>query len=162
MVTDRIVHEGSDCAIALCNDVVIQVWEGPAHHHALKTMLAALQALKVREFASRRLFSLHIVAVTASAPDAEGRAIAAKFLEHLDLHVNVTEGTGFRASLIRMVILGILILSGVRAKHEVTPTLDAGIDALIAGGCRASRSELEEAVRTLREKLSARRAAARS
>lgn len=159
MSIDRIFHQGHDCAIALSDDVLIQIWEGPAHHDVLKIVLSALQSLRRGPFAARKLFVLHVVAETASPPDRAGRAIAAKFLEHFDLHVNVTEGTGFRSSLIRSAILGIMMLSGTRAKNEVTPSVDAGIDKLIAAGCHADRGALTEAVRALRETLPSRRGA---
>jgi hypothetical protein len=154
---DRIFHQGHDSAVALCDDVLIQIWEGPAHNDVLKIVLGALQSLRRGPFAARKLFVLHVVAETASPPDAQGRAIAAKFLEHFDLHVNVTEGTGFRASLIRSAILGILMLSGTRAKNEVTASVDAGIDALVAAGCDAKKADLVGVVRELREALPARR-----
>lgn len=160
MSIDRIFHQGRDCAVALQGDVLLQIWEGPAHNDVLRIVLSALQSLKRGPFAGRKLFVLHVVAETASPPDGPGRAIAAKFLEHFDLHVNVTEGTGFRSSLIRSAIVGILLLSGTRAKNEVTPSVDAGIDKLVAAGCHATRSELTEAVRELREALPVRRGGA--
>lgn len=74
--------------------------------------------------------------------------------------MNVTEGTGFRSSLIRSAMVGISLLSGTRAKYEVTPSVDAGIDALVAAGCHAEQSQLIDAVRELRDALPVRHSGA--
>lgn len=150
MAVDRVFHQGRDAAVALCGDVLIQVWEGPAHHDVLRTVANALQSLRRNEFSERRLFVLHIVARTASPPDAEGRQIAARFLGLFDHHINVTEGTGFRAALIRSALIGIALISGHRTDHVVTASLDAGLDALAKAGSRTRLADLADAVRTLR------------
>jgi hypothetical protein len=153
MPIDHVFHQGRDCAIALCDDVFIQIWTGPAHHDVLQMVATSLKSLKLDAFKARKLFVLHIVAETASPPDSEGRKIAAKFLPHIHHHVNVTEGTGFRASLIRSVIVGIALLASLRANYEVTASLSAGLDALAKAGCHASRTDLQAAVTELRAKL---------
>ena len=129
---------------------MIQIWDGPAHNDVLQQILGFFQSLKSAEFQARKLYVLHIVSETASPPNAEGRAIAARFLDHIEFRANATEGTGFRAALIRSVIVGIMFLTQVRAKHAVTTSVAEAAQALVAAGCEATASDLETAVLTLR------------
>lgn len=161
MPIDRVFHQGRDAAVALCGDVLIQIWEGPAHHDVLRTVANALQSLRRGEFSERRLFVLHVVARTASPPDAEGRKIASRFIGLFDHHVNVTEGSGFRSALIRSALVGISLISGHHADHVVTASVEAGIEALVRAGARASRADLADAVRTLRSAMTSPPTAAR-
>lgn len=153
--TDRVFHEGADCAVVLCGDVLIQVWEGPAHNEVLQKVLAALKSLKAGDFRQRSLFMLNVVSERASPPDAEGRAIAAKFFEYFDFHVNVTEGTGFRAAIIRSVLVAITLLTRVRAKHAVADTVAAGAALLASAGALTSPRDLEAVVEEARHQLRA-------
>lgn len=153
MPIDRILYQGQDCAVALCGDVMIQIWDGPAHNRVLRMILGFFQSLKNAEFRARKLYVLHVVSETASPPDAEGRAIAAKFLDYFEFHSNATEGTGFRASLIRSVIVGILFLSRVRAKHAVAASVPDAANVLVAAGCNATVADLESSVVALRTGL---------
>jgi len=153
MPSHRVLYQSQDCAIALCDDVMVQIWEGHAHEDVLLNILGFFQSLKKGEFHDRKLYVLHVVAETASPPDAKGRAIAAKFLEYIEFHSNATEGTGFRASLIRSVIVGIIFLSRVRAKHSVSASVPEAARALVAAGCNAETRDLESCVSVLRVDL---------
>ena len=150
MPIDRVLYQSQDCTVALCDDVMIQIWEGPAHNDVLGAILGLFQTLKNGDFHARKLYVLHVVSETASPPDATGRAIAAKFLDYFEFHSNATEGTGFRASVIRSVIVGILFLSRVRTKHAVTASVSEAAQALVAAGCNATARDLELCVLALR------------
>lgn len=161
MPVDRILYENDDCAIALCGDVMIQIWEGPAHNSVLQLLLGFFQSLKNDEFRTRKLYVLHVVGKTASPPDAEGRAIAAKFLGFFEFHANATEGAGFRASLIRSALVGIAFLSRTRTKHAVTASVLDAAKALVAAGCTAAATDLVSSVATLRRSMRVRGGACR-
>lgn len=92
---DRVFHEGSDCAAALIGDVLVLVWDGPAHIGSAVGGAQRDAVAQARRAARTKASSvLNIVSERASPPDSAGRAIASKFPEHFDYHVQVAEGWG--------------------------------------------------------------------
>lgn len=150
---DRVFYERTDCAGALLGDVLVLMWEGPAHNDVLRRIVGILQDLKRGPFAARKLYVMNVVSPTASPPDAIGRQIAAKFLEHFDYHVNVTEGSDIRTSLIRAVLTGMMLISRVRARHDIADTVPRGIQKLVAAGASAPMNELAAAITSMRGRL---------
>jgi hypothetical protein len=111
--------------IAIAGPVLIQLWETPQPDTSRMPRLDE----RFRELAARhpRVSMLTVVGEQSPMPDAGARAVASKFPELFSYYVGVHEGSSFRMSIVRSVLVG---TSKLRARYDVTDNLDEGIRLL--------------------------------
>ena len=122
--TERIVWNPPSYAVVCVGDVLAQLWETESPTPAFQSILSWCEARKART--SAPLWMITVVGETASMPDADARKIAAKFPSFFTQFVMVTEGAGFRASVVRSVLAGMAMLSSRRTAPHIVATLSEG------------------------------------
>jgi hypothetical protein len=114
--------------IAIAGPLLIQLWE------TLQPDAARMSRIeqRFRELAEchPRVFMLTVVGEQSPMPDAGARAVASKFPELFTYYVGVHEGSSFRMSIVRSVLVGMSLMSKLRARYDVTDNLDEGIRLL--------------------------------
>lgn len=115
-------------AFGVVGATLIQIWDS-AGPDAVR-MQRILEALKKRRVTLAASYSLAVVSVQSPMPDAEARKVAAAFPEYFDFYVGVHEGTSFRMSMVRAVLVGMAMLGRVRARYEVCSTIEEGVHVL--------------------------------
>jgi hypothetical protein len=146
---------GPTFAVATWGNVMIQIWEnGPAPSAETQRAMARILAEQKRARPDGNVLVLAVVAEHAGIPEGESRRAAAELPEHFDFFVAVHEGTGFRGSVIRAVLGSMAMLSRVRARWDVRPTITEGA-ALLASksGGEIQAGELWTVITELRAKI---------
>ena len=147
--------------IALTGRTLIVLWQTETRNEAVGE-LARLLAARAAEVGSVAL--LQVIGDGATPPDAAARAALATMLKDNETRIVasavVFEGTGFRASLIRSLVIGISMLSRPKCPHTVFASVSEGVAWLCShlGGSDSERhaSGMRQAIDRLRQRETAR------
>jgi len=124
----RLLRTESSHGIALSGPTVVVLWQTDTRSEAVQE-LASLVAAQAAETGSVAL--LQVIGERATAPDASVRAALAAMLKANEARIVassvVFEATGFRASLIRSIVIGISMLSRPSCPHSVFSSVNEGI-----------------------------------
>lgn len=139
-------------ALGLFGPVLIQLWQVGTPLDGATFAREAAQRLAASD--APKTASLVIVPRESTVPERDARDQLAQLPDDLARGAGlamVHEGTGFRASAVRAILLGMMRLARSRVPHEVVATVPEGVSWLcqrveIPGGARA----LNVAVRELR------------
>ncbi|MEI9937605.1 MAG: hypothetical protein WDO69_10340 [Pseudomonadota bacterium] len=136
----RILRSEASHGIAFAGRTLVVLWQTETRAHAvieLATLLARLAA----EFG--RLGLLQVIGDHATPPDGAARSALATMLKDNETRIVasavVFEGTGFRASVIRSIVIGISMLSRPKCPHTVFASTTAGVEWL-SGQMKSSGS----------------------
>jgi len=128
-----VVRTNSDCAICFGSGVAVAFWR-------LYTKVADVAELEsaaaqAHEASGKPIALVQIVATSAIAPDTHVRAALGRMLTNLQGRVScsaiVHEGEGFRASMIRSIVTGVVALSNPGFPHRVFSTLAEAVNWMI-------------------------------
>jgi hypothetical protein len=124
----RLLRTELSHGIALSGRTLVVLWQTETTSEAVRE-LASLVAGQAAEMASVGL--LQVIGEGATAPDAGVRAALAAMLKENEARIVasavVFEATGFRASLIRSIVIGISMLSRPKCPHTVFGSVGEGI-----------------------------------
>ncbi len=123
----RILHREASHGIAFVGRTLVVLWEAETRARAVAELAARLPALAAE---SGSLALLQVIGDHALPPDGAARAALAALLKANDTRLVVFEGTGFRASVIRSVVIGISMLSRPKFPHTVFASTTAGVEWL--------------------------------
>ncbi|HEY0469499.1 MAG TPA: hypothetical protein VGC79_35160 [Polyangiaceae bacterium] len=136
---------------------VVALWRTETRAEAVAE-LATLLAAHAAEFGSVGL--LQVIGDLALPPDAAARTALANMLKVNETRIAasavVYEGAGFRASVIRSVVIGISMLSRPKCPHTVFASTKAGIEWLCSheplsdGSPHRAHSSMQLAIDRLR------------
>jgi len=125
----RIVDQQPGALIAHVDGLLVQIWEGPAPRAAAYDAIPPVLDDDARRNGVRPA-CLVVVAPSSELPDAEARQRGATLPRHISFYVGVHEGSGFRASLLRMVIASIAMISRDSLRHEIVGDVETGCATL--------------------------------
>ncbi len=129
----RILRSDTCHAIALAGRTLVVHWHTETRREAVLE-LAALLARLASESGSLGL--LQVIGDQATPPDGPTRSALAAMLKNNETRIVasavVFEGAGFRASVIRSIVIGISMLSRPKCPHMVFASTSAGIAWLSA------------------------------
>ena len=144
----RILRSEASHGIAFVGRTLVVLWQTETRAAAV-VELATLLAGHAAEFGSVAL--LQVIGDQATPPDASRASALATMLKDNEQRIVasavVFEGAGFRASVIRSVVIGISMLSRPKCPHMVFASPEAGIEWLsgyepLGGGSpRSGRSQ---------------------
>ncbi|MFO0683847.1 MAG: hypothetical protein U0234_17450 [Sandaracinus sp.] len=104
--------------------LVIAVTDGPSALEASSVRVAVDTVARLRRTShAQRLIYVYVVGERSGLPSDETRAITAELAGLVDAVVGVHEGQGFRASVVRGIVVGISMLSRSRMRPEVVSTV---------------------------------------
>lgn len=138
----RLLRTESSHGIALSGRTLVVLWHTVTSSEAVRD-LASLVAGHAAETGSVGL--LQIIGEGATPPEASVRAALAAMLKENEARIVasavVFEATGFRASLIRSIVIGISMVSRPKCPHTVFASVSEGIAWLSSrfGGSDAAR-----------------------
>ncbi len=126
MSATEIVFCGNDAALGVFGPLVIAVTDGPESFRPeyVQRVLNEVSRLR-RTTHANKLVYLYVAGERSTLPGADVRETAAKVADLFDACIGVHEGTGFRASALRAVIVGFTMLSRARVRPEIVATVDA-------------------------------------
>jgi len=129
----RILRSEASHGIAVSGRTLIVLWQTETRCQAV-VELAALLASHAAELGSLAL--LQVIGDHATSPDSATRAALAEMLKANETRIVasavVFEAVGFRASLIRSIVIGISMLSRPKFPHTVFASANEGIAWLSA------------------------------
>jgi eukaryotic-like serine/threonine-protein kinase len=155
----RILHSEASHGIAFAGRTLVVLWQTETRGQAV-TELAALLARHATESGSVAL--LQVIGDQAIPPDSATRARLGEMLKTHEQRIIasavVFEGTGFRASMIRSIVVGISMLSRPKCPHTVFASTSDGIEWLSghlksSGGAQHSPAGMQRAIDRLRLRL---------
>jgi len=127
----RILHSEPSHAIAFLERTLVVLWQTETRKEAVLE-LALLLARLAEE--PGRLALIQVIGDHAISPDGDTRAALAKMLKANETRIVasavVFEGSGFRASMIRSVVIGISLLSRPKCPHTVFASTAEGTEWL--------------------------------
>jgi eukaryotic-like serine/threonine-protein kinase len=139
----RVLRADASHGLALTGPIVIVLWENETSSGAVHE-LAALLATHAAE--NGRVALLQVIGERATPPEANVRAALAAMLKDNEARIVasavVFEGTGFRASVIRSIVIGISMLTRPKCPHTVFASVKEGIAWLcthLGGGSVGAR-----------------------
>ncbi len=154
----RILRSEASHAIAFAGQALVAYWQTETREQAV-TELATLLADLAAEFGS--LVLLQVIGDQATPPDGAARAALAAMLKANETRIIasavVFEGTGFRAAMVRSIVIGISMPSRPKCPHAVFASTKAGVDWLCSqlrasGGPRDSADSMQLAIERLRQR----------
>lgn len=141
--------------IALCGRALVVLWQGETRLQAVRE-LATLLANQAAESGSVGL--LQVIGDHAISPDGAARAALAEMLKANENRIVASavafEGVGFRASMIRSIVIGISMLSRPKCPHTVFASANDGIAWLseqLDDGPSNSAERMRHAIAQLRQ-----------
>lgn len=144
-------------ALAVWQNVVIQIWEGPTDppttRREMQKTLATFKRVR-RAVADGGLLAFSVISERAAMPDPESRAIASSFPSYFDYYVGVHEGPEHRSALVRTAIGAMALQARVEPRYELVADVRTACRCLAArsdGGFRAI--ELAAVVSELRTRI---------
>lgn len=127
----RILRSEDSHGIAFVGRTLVVLWQTETRSQAVAELGSLLAALAA-EFGSLAL--LQVIGDQAVPPDGPVRAALAAMLKNNETRIIasavVFEGVGFRASVIRSIVVGISMLSRPKCPHTVFASSAAGIEWL--------------------------------
>ena len=127
----RILHSEPSHAIAFLERTLVVLWQTETRKQAVLELASLLAGLAEE---SRGLALMQVIGDHATPPDADTRAALAKMLKANETRIVasavVFEGSGFRASVIRSVVVGIAMLSRPKCPHTVFASTAEGTEWL--------------------------------
>src|SRR3954469_1555921 len=127
----QILRSDTSHGIAFVGRTLVVLWQTETRAEAVAD-LATLLAGRAAEFGSVAL--LQVIGDQANPPDSAVRGALATMLKHNEQRIVasavVFEGAGFRASVVRSVVIGISMLSRPKCPHTVFASPKDGIDWL--------------------------------
>ncbi|HEX2673947.1 MAG TPA: hypothetical protein VHM25_23890 [Polyangiaceae bacterium] len=138
----RLLRTESSHGIALSGRTLVVLWQTDTSREAVRE-LASLLAGHAAEMGNVGL--LQVIGEGATSPDGDVRAALAAMLKENEARIVasavVFEGTGFRASVIRSIVVGISMLSRPKCPHVVFASVNEGTAWLSSrlGGSDAAR-----------------------
>lgn len=153
----EIVALSGEHALAVWQNVVIQIWEGPTDpvtsRRALETTLATFKRMR-RVTLERPLLALSVISAHASMPDPKSRAIASEFPSYFDYYVGVHEGPELRAALVQTAIEAMALAARVEPRYELVEELAEACSRLASrSACTVDANELFDVVSELRTRI---------
>jgi hypothetical protein len=127
----RIILEGPGFVVAHVDGLLLQIWDGPAPTaDGFDLLVPVLEGDFQRT--GRKPAALTIVGVSSELPDEAARKKGATLPGWISHYVGVHEGGSLRASVVRMVIASITMLSAHRAEATIVSTVEEGVEQLTA------------------------------
>jgi hypothetical protein len=114
--------------IAVAGPTLIQLWETVQPDAVRMSRVGDL----FRELAAKHpaVFMVTLVGELSPMPDADARAVASSFPKLFKYYVGIHEGSSFRMSIVRSVLVGMSLMSGLRARYDVTDSVEDGMRLL--------------------------------
>lgn len=153
----RILRCEASHGIAFTGRTLIVLWQTETRVQAVRE-LAALLASQATELGSVGL--LQVIGDQAISPEGAARAALAEMLKANETRIVASavafEGVGFRASMIRSIVIGISMLSRPKCPHTVFASANDGIAWLseqLDDGPSNSAERMRRAVAQLRQRV---------
>jgi len=153
----RILRSEASHGIALSGRTLIVLWQTETRTQAVHE-LAALLASQAAEFGNVGL--LQVIGDQAISPDGAARTALAEMLKANEAGIVASavafEGVGFRASMVRSIVIGISMLSRPQCPHTVFASAEeaiAWLSARLDDGASNSAERMRRAVAQLRQRL---------
>ena len=153
----RILRSEASHAMAFVGRTLVVLWQTETRAEAVVD-LTTLLAGRAAEFGSVGL--LQVIGDRATPPDSSVRAALAAMLKDHEQRIVasavVFEGAGFRASVVRSVVIGISMLSRPKCPHTVFASTKDGIawlsgyEALAGGSAQRAAASMQLAIDRLR------------
>jgi hypothetical protein len=155
----RILSSDASHGIAFTHRTLIVLWQTETSGQAVAE-LTRLIASNAAELGSVGL--LQVIGDHATSPSSATRAALAAMLKAHETRIVasavVFEAVGFRASMIRSIVIGISMLSRPKCPHTVFASAKEGIEWLsrkLDGDPRVSADRIQFAIDRLRQRVSA-------
>lgn len=145
MTTILLSRDGA--ALGTHGALVIASTEGPRSFAPVRAMVDEIGRLR-RTSHRERLVYVYVAGENVEPPSQEQRKVAAEVSAHVDAIYGVHEGSGFRASIIRSVVMGIAMLSRQRVQQVIIDSVRKASEQLATnepalGGPREIESAIE-------------------
>lgn len=127
----RIILEGPGFLVAHIDGLLLQIWDGPAPTAAAFDLMVPVLEDDFRR-TGHKAAALTVVGASSDMPDEAARKRAAALPAHFSYYVGVHEGGSLRASVVRLVLAGMAMLSAHRADTTIVSTLEEGLGLLRA------------------------------
>jgi len=153
----RILRHEASHGIAFAGRTLIAHWQTETRGQAVAELATLLSHLATEH---GNLGLLQVISEQATPPDGATRAALAAMLKANENRIVASaviyEGVGFRASMIRSIVVGISMLSRPKCPHTVFASTTAGIEWLAqhfqsSGGARYSAKDVQLATDQLRK-----------
>ncbi len=146
-------------ALAIWQEVVIQVWERPLEPavfgRELERTLDVFKRMR-RERAERTVLAFSLVSKNASLPGPQHRAIAAEFPSYFDYFVGVHEGPEHRTTLVNTAIEAMALAARVEPSYELVADVKEACAKLAARSAGSFEGdELSGVISELRLRIAA-------
>jgi hypothetical protein len=129
------------------------IWEGPPPTaEGAELVLPVLVDDFRRNGRKPAMFA--IVGAASELPDEGARRRGAMLAAHMSCYVAVHEGGSLRASVLRMVVASIVMLSSQRADTDIVSTVEEGVERLLSRSPGLPATLLDD-VMTLRRRVQA-------
>ena len=139
----RILHSEPSHAIAFLERTLVVLWQTETRKQAVLELGSLLAGLAGLAEESRGLALIQVIGDHATPPDSDTRAALAAMLKANETRIIasavVFEGSGFRASVIRSVVVGISLLSRPKCPHTVFASTADGL-AWLSGHMKSSNA----------------------
>lgn len=139
--------------VAHVDGLLLQIWDGPAPTAAAFDLMVPVLEDDFRR-TGHKPAALTVVGVASGMPDEAARKQAAALPAHFSYYVGVHEGGSLRASVVRLVLAGMAMLSPHRADTTIVSTLEEAIGLLtVRSPSLPPPNELMAAIVALRQQI---------
>jgi len=151
MPNEKQLQIGEGLASFTSGDTLVVLWKKGASPERWAWWMAQMQALAARSSADG-VVGLMLITADSSPPDAKVRKRAQtdfrELKDKLRKFVVVPLGSSVWQSVVRTIVRGTLLLSGLSDRQKVASTISDGIDQLraVAGATTPSREEINAAI----------------
>jgi len=154
----RILRSEASHGIACVGRTLVVHWQTETRGEAVAELASLLAGLAEQ---SGGVALLQVIGERATSPDTATRSALAAMLKANETRIIasavVFEGTGFRASVIRSIVIGISMLSRPQCPHTVFESSAAGIAWLVqhlkaSGGPQHAADSIQFAIDRLRQR----------
>ena len=145
---EPVVHTGDGVAAAEVANVLVMLWQKPASAARWNWQVKLLEQMALHE--NEGVLLLNIILSTSTPPDAALRKQMTTYLKSSGTRMRkliaVPLGDSVWQSVVRTIIRGVALISGVSDRQVVVATIAEAIAVTREQGGRASAAELERAV----------------